>query len=64
VKLTVEKFQPDRSVRKAPVPKAPGNAAPPSGKDFIKLNALENINSGNDQVDQRVSFGVKMMLIC
>ncbi|KAJ3113497.1 hypothetical protein HDU96_003320 [Phlyctochytrium bullatum] len=38
-------FQPDRSVRKAPVPKEPGVAPAATKKDFIKLNALENINS-------------------
>ncbi|KAJ3417486.1 hypothetical protein HDV05_003350 [Chytridiales sp. JEL 0842] len=41
----VEKHQPDRSIRKAPVPKAVGVAAHTSDKNFIKLNALENINS-------------------
>lgn len=41
----IEKFMPDRSVRKAPVPKDTPNLAVPSKKDFIKSNALENINS-------------------
>ncbi|KAJ3219444.1 hypothetical protein HDU67_001275 [Dinochytrium kinnereticum] len=42
-----ESYQPDRSVRKAPVPKEPGKAPPPTKKDFIKLNALDNINSAS-----------------
>ncbi|KAI9356747.1 calmodulin-binding-domain-containing protein [Zopfochytrium polystomum] len=39
------KYEPDRTVRKAPVPKAQPPAAAPSNKNFIKQNALENINS-------------------
>jgi hypothetical protein len=45
--IQVEKFIPDRSVRKAPVPKDAPTLVKPSKKDFVKSNALENINSGN-----------------
>ncbi|KAI8845401.1 calmodulin-binding-domain-containing protein [Chytridium lagenaria] len=45
MKVVGETFVPDRTVRKAPVPKEPGKAPPPTSKDFIKLNALDNINS-------------------
>ncbi|KAL2920014.1 hypothetical protein HK105_200080 [Polyrhizophydium stewartii] len=41
----VDKGQPDRTVRKAPVPKTLGDAIQPSHKNFIKQNALDNINS-------------------
>ncbi|KAI8915039.1 calmodulin-binding-domain-containing protein, partial [Entophlyctis helioformis] len=41
----VPKGQPDRTVRKAPVPKELGEEFQPSQKDFIKQNALDNINS-------------------
>ncbi len=39
-------FSPDRVVRKAPVPKDSGLIPDKTKKDFVKLNALENINSG------------------
>jgi hypothetical protein len=39
-------FSPDRAVRKAPVPKDSGVIPGKTKKDFVKLNALENINSG------------------
>jgi hypothetical protein len=39
-------FSPDRAVRKAPVPKDSGVIPEKTKKDFVKLNALENINSG------------------
>ncbi|KAJ3298901.1 hypothetical protein HK104_010204 [Borealophlyctis nickersoniae] len=38
-------YEPDRTVRKAPVPKEPGQIPPPPQKDFVKMNALDNINS-------------------
>lgn len=38
-------FSPDRAVRKAPVPKDSGQIPEKTMKDFVKLNALENINS-------------------
>ena len=44
--IYLEKFSPDRVVRKAPVPKDSGLIPTKTNKDFIKLNALENINSG------------------
>ncbi|KAJ3045657.1 hypothetical protein HDV00_007783 [Rhizophlyctis rosea] len=39
------KYEPDRTIRKAPVPKEPGKIPSPPQKDFIKLNALDNINT-------------------
>ncbi|KAJ3108586.1 hypothetical protein HDU97_000868 [Phlyctochytrium planicorne] len=45
LKPKADVFVPDRSVRKAPVPKEPGKTPAKTSKDFIRLNALENINS-------------------
>ncbi|KAJ3126406.1 hypothetical protein HK098_007539 [Nowakowskiella sp. JEL0407] len=40
-----EKVTPDKTIRKAPVPKTPGKIPPETKKDFINLNILENVNS-------------------
>ncbi|KAI9104795.1 calmodulin-binding-domain-containing protein [Phlyctochytrium arcticum] len=36
---------PDRAIRKAPLPDKPGKIPPTTQKDFIRSNALDNINS-------------------
>ncbi|KAJ3323883.1 hypothetical protein HDU76_013545 [Blyttiomyces sp. JEL0837] len=46
VRKSDESFQRDRSIRKAPVPKTKAEQSGETKKDFIKQNALENINSG------------------
>ncbi|XJO71801.1 hypothetical protein BDV3_001253 [Batrachochytrium dendrobatidis] len=43
--VSVRPSRPDRTVRKAPVPKEKEDPIPPSKKDFVKQNALDNINS-------------------
>ena len=51
-------YSPDKTVRKAPVPKEPGLVPPKTTKDFVKLNALENINSG------MFFFQILLMISC
>ncbi|KAJ3189542.1 hypothetical protein HK101_008922 [Irineochytrium annulatum] len=47
----------DKTIRKAPVPKEPGPMMPKTGKDFIKQNALENINSSAKKpLDNTVAY--------
>ncbi|KAI9193173.1 calmodulin-binding-domain-containing protein [Polychytrium aggregatum] len=38
-------YQPDRMIRKAPLPDEAGKLATPTSKNFVVQNALENINS-------------------
>ncbi|KAJ3054300.1 hypothetical protein HK097_002182, partial [Rhizophlyctis rosea] len=38
-------YHPDRTIRKAPVPKEPGKIPSPPQRNFIKQNALDNINT-------------------
>ncbi|KAI8814112.1 calmodulin-binding-domain-containing protein [Cladochytrium replicatum] len=56
----VTKFDPDRTIRKDPVPKTPGKSLGATGKDFINLNALEMINSAaTRKIDNRPQYRFK-----
>ncbi|KAJ3092477.1 hypothetical protein HK102_006888 [Quaeritorhiza haematococci] len=43
--VAAKTYRADRSVRKDPLPKSPGQIPEPSKKDFVKINALDNIQS-------------------
>ncbi|KAJ3339305.1 hypothetical protein HDU93_008412 [Gonapodya sp. JEL0774] len=50
VKAASGKGDRDRTIRKAPLPNEDGRVASAANKDFVKLNALDNINSAPKKV--------------
>ncbi|KAI8908364.1 calmodulin-binding-domain-containing protein [Gorgonomyces haynaldii] len=54
----VRKGERDRTIRKAALPAEPGPKIEPSRKDFIKQNALDNINSSPPSFLTKKDYGV------